>query len=101
MGETCTELFPGGNVCGRNRPCHVHEYPDQREDYLRRQLAAVTKRLETVRKQALDEAADVIQDELKRGGRVVDIDNSVNATAMIARIRALKLAAIRAPEEKK
>jgi len=68
---------------------------------LEKQLATVTKRLETVRKQALDEAADVIQDELKRGGRVVDIDNSVNATAMIARIRALKLAAIRAPEEKK
>ena len=47
--------------------------------------------LEDARNRALEEAAAVIQDEQNRGGRVVDINNAVNATAMIARIRALKL----------
>jgi hypothetical protein len=35
----CAHTFTGGNVCGRPRPCAVHEYPDEREAYLRSQLA--------------------------------------------------------------
>lgn len=39
MSECCKATFLGGYVCGNNRPCHMHEYPDEREDYLRSQLA--------------------------------------------------------------
>jgi len=45
----------------------------------------------------LDEAVAVLVEEQGRGGRVMDIDNAVNATAMIARIRIARLAA---PERK-
>lgn len=49
--------------------------------------------LSHVRMSALDEAAAVLVEEQSRGGRVMDFDSAVNAPAMIARIRALKLRA--------
>jgi hypothetical protein len=43
------------------------------------------------RKAGLDDADQVIADELNRAGRVMNADNAVSGTAMIARIRSLKL----------
>jgi hypothetical protein len=42
-------------------------------------------------KQGLDDAVAVLIEEQGRAGRVMDFDAAVNAPAMIARIRALKL----------
>jgi len=30
MGDFCKNAYPGGNICGRSRPCSAHEYPDER-----------------------------------------------------------------------
>ena len=68
---TCEEKFPGGNVCGRERPCLTHEYPDQREGSLRRERENLREVIRRVRRDVAYALAAVDPHDWRKGLEII------------------------------
>ena len=71
---TCLEKFPGGNVCGRNLPCEIHSYVDERESYFRREITRLRDVVLKVQRDADYALAGTDPHDWRKGLEIIKTD---------------------------